>query len=126
LVLDRRSIVPEIVTAGLDTVAVRMSSHPVFAEIISELGKPIAAPSANRFGRISPTTAQHVLAELNGRIELIIDAGRTQHGLESTIVRVRGTASRSCGVAQSQQSSYRNLQRSTSSRRRHRKFRLRD
>ena len=92
LVLDRRSIVPEIVTAGLDTVAVRMSSHPVFAEIISELGKPIAAPSANRFGRISPTTAQHVLAELNGRIELIIDAGRTQHGLESTIVRVRGNS----------------------------------
>jgi L-threonylcarbamoyladenylate synthase len=90
LVLDRRSIVPEIVTAGLDTVAVRMSSHPVFAEIISELGKPIAAPSANRFGRISPTTAQHVLAELNGRIELIIDAGQTQHGLESTIVRLRG------------------------------------
>ena len=90
LVLDRRSIVPEIVTAGLDTVAVRMSSHPVFAEIISELGKPIAAPSANRFGRISPTTAQHVLAELNERIELIIDAGRTQHGLESTIVRLRG------------------------------------
>src|SRR5438067_2105343 len=92
LVLDRRSIVPEIVTAGLDTVAVRMSSHPVFAEIISELGKPIAAPSANRFGRISPTTPQHVLAELNGRIELIIDAGRTQHGLESTIVRVRGNS----------------------------------
>jgi L-threonylcarbamoyladenylate synthase len=90
IVLDRRSIVPEIVTAGLDTVAVRMSSHPVFAEIISELGKPIAAPSANRFGRISPTTAQHVLAELNGRIELIIDAGQTQHGLESTIVRLRG------------------------------------
>jgi len=90
LVLDRRSIVPEIVTAGLDTVAVRMSSHPVFAEISSELGKPIAAPSANRFGRISPTTAQHVLAELNGRIELIIDAGRTRHGLESTIVRVQG------------------------------------
>jgi L-threonylcarbamoyladenylate synthase len=92
LVLDRRSIVPEIVTAGLDTVAVRMSSHPVFAEIISELGKPIAAPSANRFGRISPTTAQHVLAELNERIELIIDAGRTQHGLESTIVHVRGNS----------------------------------
>jgi L-threonylcarbamoyladenylate synthase len=92
LVLDRRSIVPEIVTAGLDTVAVRMSSHPVFAEIISEVGKPIAAPSANRFGRISPTTAQHVVAELNGRIELVIDAGRTQHGLESTIVRVRGNS----------------------------------
>ena len=90
LVLDRQSIVPEIVVAGLETVAVRMSSHPVFAEIISELGKPIAAPSANRFGRISPTTAQHVLTELDGRIELIIDAGQTHHGLESTIVRFRG------------------------------------
>lgn len=89
LVLDRQSIVPEIVVAGLETVAVRMSSHPIFAEIISELGKPIAAPSANRFGRISPTTAQHVRTELDGRIELIIDAGQTHHGLESTIVRLR-------------------------------------
>jgi L-threonylcarbamoyladenylate synthase len=89
LVLDRQSIVPEIVTAGLDTVAVRMSSHPVFAEIISAFGKPLAAPSANRFGRISPTTAQHVFDELSGRIPLIIDAGPTAHGIESTIIAVR-------------------------------------
>jgi L-threonylcarbamoyladenylate synthase len=90
LVLDRQPIVPEIVTAGLDTVAVRMSSHPVFAEIISAFGKPVAAPSANRFGRISPTAAQHVFDELSGRIPLIIDAGPTAHGIESTIIAVRG------------------------------------
>ena len=89
LVLDRQPIVPEIVTAGLNTVAVRMSSHPVFAEIISALGKPLAAPSANRFGRISPTSAQDVFDELTGRIPLIVDAGVTVHGIESTIVAVR-------------------------------------
>jgi L-threonylcarbamoyladenylate synthase len=88
LVLARQPIVPEIVTAGLDTVAVRMSSHPVFAEIISAFGKPIAAPSANRFGRISPTAAQHVFDELSDRIQLIIDAGPTMYGIESTIVAV--------------------------------------
>ena len=90
LIFARQPIVPEIVTAGLDTVAVRMSSHPVFAEIISAFGKPVAAPSANRFGRISPTTARHVFAELSGRIPLIVDAGPTTHGIESTIVAVRG------------------------------------
>jgi L-threonylcarbamoyladenylate synthase len=86
LVLGRQSIVPEIVTAGLDTVAVRISEHPIFAEIILAFGAPIAAPSANRFGRVSPTTAQHVLDELGGRIPLIVDAGPTKHGIESTIV----------------------------------------
>jgi L-threonylcarbamoyladenylate synthase len=88
LVLARQPIVPEIVTAGLDTVAVRMSSHPVFAEIISAFGKPVAAPSANRFGRISPTTAQHVFDELGERIPLIVDCGSTAHGIESTIIAV--------------------------------------
>jgi L-threonylcarbamoyladenylate synthase len=88
LILDRQPIVPEIVTAGLDTVAVRMSSNPVFAEIISAFGKPVAAPSANRFGRISPTTAEHVFDELSGRIPLIIDAGPTTYGIESTIIAV--------------------------------------
>ncbi len=88
LVLARQPIVPEIVTAGLNTVAVRMSSHPVFAEIISAFGKPVAAPSANRFGRVSPTAAQHVFDELSGRIPLIIDAGPTMYGIESTIVAV--------------------------------------
>jgi L-threonylcarbamoyladenylate synthase len=88
VVLPKRQIVPEIVTAGLDTVAVRISAHPVFAEIVHELDQPLAAPSANRFGRISPTTAQHVLDELDGRIPLIIDGGPTEHGIESTIVTV--------------------------------------
>jgi L-threonylcarbamoyladenylate synthase len=89
LVLPRRDIVPEIVTAGLNTVAVRISAHPVLALILRQLDRPLAAPSANRFGRISPTSAQHVLEELGGRIPLIIDTGPTEHGLESTIVRVR-------------------------------------
>jgi len=88
MVAPKRNIVPEIVTAGLDTVAVRMSAHSVFADVISELGNPLAAPSANRFGRISPTTAKHVLEELGGLIPLIIDAGPTIHGIESTIARI--------------------------------------
>ena len=76
-------------TAGLDTVAVRISAHPVFTEIVRGLGQPLAAPSANRFGQISPTTAKHVFDELNGLIPLIVDAGPTTHGIESTIVTVR-------------------------------------
>ncbi len=90
IILPRKSIVPEIVTAGLNTVAVRISAHPVFIDIIQAFGVPLAAPSANRFGRVSPTTAQHVLDELNGRIPLIVDAGSTAHGIESTIIAVHG------------------------------------
>jgi L-threonylcarbamoyladenylate synthase len=89
MVLPKRKMIPDIVTAGLDTVAVRISAHRVFAEIVGELDEPLAAPSANRFGRVSPTTAQHVLDELEGRISLIIDAGPTEHGLESTIITVQ-------------------------------------
>ena len=88
MVLRRRAFISEIATAGLDTVAVRVSAHPVFAAIIREFGKPLAAPSANRFGRISPTTAKHVLDELGGLIPLIIDGGPTTHGIESTIVAI--------------------------------------
>jgi len=88
LVLPKRQIVPEIVTAGLDTVAVRISAHPIFTEIVQAFGKPLAAPSANRFGRISPTIAKHALIELDGHIPLIIDAGPTIHGIESTIIAV--------------------------------------
>jgi L-threonylcarbamoyladenylate synthase len=90
LVVARRSTVPDIVTAGQGTVAVRMSAHPVFQEVIVRFGKPLAAPSANRFGRISPTTADHVLGELGGRIPLILDGGPCTHGIESTIVHVLG------------------------------------
>ena len=88
MVLPKRDIIPEIVTAGLETVAARISAHPTFSEIVSTFGKPLSAPSANRFGRISPTTAKHVLDELNGHIPLIIDAGQTTHGIESTVVAV--------------------------------------
>ena len=88
MVLPKREIVPEIVTSGLYTVAVRISAHPIFADIISAFAGPLAAPSANRFGRISPTTAQHVFEELKGRIPLIVDAGPTTHGIESTIVAI--------------------------------------
>jgi L-threonylcarbamoyladenylate synthase len=89
MVLPKRQIIPEIVTAGLDTVAVRVSAHPLFSEIIREFGKPLAAPSANRFGRVSPTAAQHVLDDLQDRITLIIEGGPTAHGIESTIVAIR-------------------------------------
>jgi L-threonylcarbamoyladenylate synthase len=90
LVLPRQAIVPDIVTSGLETVAVRMSAHPVFRAVIEHFGQPLAAPSANRFGRISPTTAEHVKSELDGRIPLIVDGGPTEHGVESTIIKVDG------------------------------------
>lgn len=94
LVLPRRTLVPDLVTAGLDTVAVRMSAHPVFRAVIQAFGKPLAAPSANRFGRISPTAAAHVVSELGGRIPLVVDGGPTAHGIESTIVAVEGHTAR--------------------------------
>jgi L-threonylcarbamoyladenylate synthase len=89
LVMPRREIVPDLVTSGLPTVALRMSAHPVFRSVLSEFGKPVAAPSANRFGRISPTAAAHVLAELDGRIPLILDGGPCSLGLESTVIAPR-------------------------------------
>src|SRR5438046_5978729 len=88
IIFPKHEIVPEVVTAGLQTVAVRMSAHRVFREVVRTLNRPLAAPSANRFGRISPTTAQHVFDELSGRIPLIVDGGATEHGIESTIVRI--------------------------------------
>jgi L-threonylcarbamoyladenylate synthase len=86
LVLPKRDLIPDIVTAGLPTVAVRVPSHPVAHAMIERAGVPIAAPSANRFGQISPTTAQAVADELGERIDLILDDGSTRHGVESTIV----------------------------------------
>jgi len=88
LVLPRRSAVPDVVTAGQETVAVRCSAHPAFQAVCLAFGKPLAAPSANRFGRISPTTAADTLDELTGRIPLILDGGPCAHGIESTIVHV--------------------------------------
>ena len=89
IVLPRSELVPSIVTAGLETIALRMSAHPLFAEVVRTFGRPLAAPSANRFGRISPTAAADVAEELSGRIPLIVDGGATEHGIESTVVAVR-------------------------------------
>jgi L-threonylcarbamoyladenylate synthase len=86
LILPKRPIVPDIVTAGLPTVAVRMPAHPVALALIRAADTPIAAPSANRFSRTSPTTAQHVQDDLGDRIDLILDAGRTPIGVESTVL----------------------------------------
>ena len=81
---------PSIVTAGLDTIALRVSAHPVMQALLKACGRPLAAPSANASGTISPTRAEHVLKSLDGRIPLIIDAGPTSVGLESTIVAANG------------------------------------
>ena len=88
LVLPRTEAVPDLVASGLPTVAIRQSAHPVFSAVVQACGFPLAAPSANRFGRISPTAAEHVESELGGRIPLIVDGGPTTHGVESTIVAV--------------------------------------
>jgi len=88
LVLPRTAACPvsDLATAGLDSVAVRVPSHAVARAIIEAFGKPVVAPSANRSGHVSPTTAAHVLADLGGRIELIVDGGATPVGVESTII----------------------------------------
>jgi L-threonylcarbamoyladenylate synthase len=86
LVLPKSDRVPDIVTAGLPTVAVRMPDHPLALALIREAGVPLAAPSANPFGRISPTTAEHVRRQLGGDVELVLDGGPCQVGVESTII----------------------------------------
>jgi L-threonylcarbamoyladenylate synthase len=86
LVLSKRTTVPDLITAGLDTVAVRMPNHPVAQALIREAGTPIAAPSANLFGYVSPTTAQHVADGLGRKVDLILDGGPCPLGVESTIV----------------------------------------
>lgn len=88
LVMLKSQIVPDVVTAGLDTVAVRIPSHPVARRLIELAGVPVAAPSANRSGRPSPTRAWHVELDLAGRIPFIIEAGNSEFGLESTVVDV--------------------------------------
>lgn len=87
LVLPKKDVVPDIVTSGLPSVAVRVPAHPGIRGVIKALGRPVAAPSANKFGHISPTSARAVLAELDGEIPLILDAGACSEGLESTIIR---------------------------------------
>ena len=92
LVLPKTADCPvtDLATAGLDSIAVRVPSHPVARDLIAAFGKPVVAPSANRSGHLSPTTAAHVLADLRGRVDLIIDGGPTQVGVESTIVACLG------------------------------------
>jgi L-threonylcarbamoyladenylate synthase len=86
LIVPRGERVPHIATAGMETMAVRMPSHPVARALISALGSPVAAPSANRFMHVSPTTAAHVRADLGGRVPLILDGGPCSVGVESTIL----------------------------------------
>ena len=86
--------IASLVTAGLDTIAIRVPAHPAMQALLAATGRPLAAPSANASGRISPTRAAHVLASLDGRIALVIDGGPTAQGIESTIVAATGGALR--------------------------------
>jgi L-threonylcarbamoyladenylate synthase len=86
MILPKKPAIPDVVTAGLGSVAVRVPAHRVARALLEMSGVPVAAPSANRFSRPSPTTAAHVFDDLNGRVDLIIDGGPTEIGVESTIV----------------------------------------
>ncbi|HTZ89049.1 MAG TPA: L-threonylcarbamoyladenylate synthase [Alloacidobacterium sp.] len=88
LLLPKSDAIPDAVTAGRPRVGVRMPQHPVARAVIQAAGIPIAAPSANRFGRTSPTTEEHVAEDLDGRIDAILESGETIHGLESTVIDV--------------------------------------
>ena len=96
LILPRGHRVPHLATSGLETVAVRAPAHPVAQALLRQVNVPLAAPSANRFGRISPTTADHVMDELGGRIGLILDGGPAAVGVESTVVRVMPDGTLAC------------------------------
>jgi L-threonylcarbamoyladenylate synthase len=87
LVLPKQDAIPDLVTAGLPTVGVRVPRHPLMRAVLERAGCPIAAPSANRFGRLSPTSAEHVVAQLGDDIDLVLDGGPCAVGVESTIVR---------------------------------------
>lgn len=86
LVLPKKPHVPDLATAGLGTVAVRCPRHPLMRQVIEKVGSPLAAPSANLFGRLSPTSAEHVVEQLEGRIPYVLDGGPCEVGVESTIV----------------------------------------
>jgi L-threonylcarbamoyladenylate synthase len=92
LILQRSGRAKDVITGGLDTVGLRVPRHPVAQELLARLGGAIAAPSANRFGRVSPTTSQHVRQEFGDELELILDGGDCQVGLESTIVDLTNDA----------------------------------
>jgi L-threonylcarbamoyladenylate synthase len=87
-ILPRGSKIPDSVTASQLTVGIRCPAHPVFQAVLSKISFPLAAPSANRFGRISPTEAAHVMSELSGRIPAVVDGGSCEVGVESTIIRI--------------------------------------
>lgn len=91
MLLPRSEAVPDAVTAGRPLVGIRVPSHPAAQALLHAAGLPIAAPSANRFGHTSPTTADHVLADLGGRIDAVLDAGPTHVGIESTVIDVTHT-----------------------------------
>ncbi len=86
LILGRSALVPDAVTGGRDTVALRVPAHPVALEVLRRFGRPLAAPSANRFGSVSPTARTHVLADLGDDVPLVLEGGSCEVGLESTIV----------------------------------------
>ena len=94
IVLPKTAVIPDEVSAGLDTVAVRMPAHPVARAIIEAAGVPLAAPSANTSGSPSPTTAQHVLDDLNGLIDAVVDGGECAVGVESTVISLAGNTPR--------------------------------
>lgn len=91
LVMPRSGKIPDIITAGLDTVAVRVPSHPIAAALINKAGVPVAAPSANSSGKPSPTLAKHVIEDLKGKVDVIIDGGISEVGVESTVLDVTVT-----------------------------------
>lgn len=88
LILKRQPTVPDVVTGGQDTVGLRVPSHPLALALLKEFGSGVAAPSANRFGRISPTRASHVVEELGDRVSIVLDGGECEVGIESTIIDV--------------------------------------
>ena len=94
MIFKKQPSVPDAVTAGLDTVAVRMPSHPIAYQLIKATGIGIAAPSANLSGRPSPTTANDVYTDMNGKISMILDGGTSEYGLESTVLDLTSTPPR--------------------------------
>ncbi len=90
IVVRKTPAVSDVVTAGQPTVGLRSVDHPLFAAVLARLGRAVAAPSANRFGRVSPTTAQHVRDDLGGDVDLVVDGGPARVGVESTIVDLTG------------------------------------
>jgi L-threonylcarbamoyladenylate synthase len=94
IIVPKRAVVPDIVTAGLPSVGLRMPAHPMALELLREAGIPLAAPSANRFTQLSPTTAEHVRAGLGDSVDLVLDGGPCSVGIESTVISLVGERAR--------------------------------